>query len=116
MSTFAFEKIVRPFQTPQVSYPTRIFDTTVSAGEEILTFEFGKEGGTKVFQESFAENSTIYQDLTSKEQTRKVHKKRVENEDDPDQFVDVEVIDKLTVKQGQGSKYQKTNFEFKNKE
>ena len=108
-----FENIVRPFQSPQVSYPTRIFDDTTAAAENPV-LELGKEGSSKVFQESYSASNTTYKDQKSKELSRETEKKRIENPDDPAQYVDVENIKKLVLEQGKGSKYQKVEHEFKN--
>jgi hypothetical protein len=108
-----FDYIVRPFQLPQVTYPTRVVDTTQAAAEDIV-LTFGLEGSTKTFSCSFSESVEIYADQTTKEKSRTTQKKRIENPDDPDQHVDVELIKKLTTESGSGSKYQKTNYTFNN--
>src|SRR5262245_54288101 len=108
------ENIVRPFQRREVTYPVRVFDDQPSSDTEDVVLNLGQEGATKAFNESFNNTVNSYEDETSREQSRKTHEKRVENPDDPSQFVNVEVIDKLTVKAGTGKKYQKTNFEFDN--
>lgn len=108
-----FEHIVRPFQTPQVTYPTRVFDTTQEPAEDVVK-TFGQEGSTKAFSVSFESSVTTYKDEKTKEKSREVKKKRIENDEDPTQFVDVELIQKLTTERGGGSKWQKTISEFKN--
>jgi hypothetical protein len=108
-----FEQIVRPFQLPSVTYPTRIFDPTKAAVEDIVK-TFGEEGRPKSYQCSFNENITTYKDEKVKEKSRETSKKRIENPDDSSQHVDVELINKLTTTKGTGSKYQKSEYEFNN--
>jgi hypothetical protein len=108
------EQVVRPFQTKQVTYPARVFDTAQSAAADVIVM-IGQEGATKLFNESFSESVTTYADVTSKEKSRSTEKKHITNPDDDSQFVDVEIIKKLSVEQGEGRTYQKVNFEFNNK-
>jgi hypothetical protein len=109
-----FEQIVRPFQLPNVTYPTRIFDPTKPALVEDVVKTFGEAGKAKNYQCSFNENITTYKDEKVKEKSRTTSKKRIENPDDSSQFVDVELINKLTTTKGAGSKWQKSEYEFKN--
>jgi hypothetical protein len=112
MSTF--DKIVRPFQSPTVTYPTRIFDPTRAPVEAEIDVTYGDDGNAKTFQCSFSENITTYKDEKIKEKSRETKKKRIENPDDSSQFVDVELINKLTTTKGTGKKYQKSEYEFNN--
>lgn len=113
--TNTLEYVVRPFQTKQVTYPARVVDSTVATPATDVLVLIGQEGSTKTFNESFSESVTTYGDVTSKEKSRVTEKKHITNPDDESQFVDVELIKKLTVEQGEGRKYQKINFEFNNK-
>lgn len=108
-----FDHIVRPFQTPQVTYPTRIFDPSRPAVEDVVK-TFGEEGNATSFGTSFQSSVTSYVDQKTKEIDRSTETKRIENESDPSQFVNVELIKKLTTESGKGKKYQKTDYEFKN--
>ena len=112
MSTL--EQIVRPFQRTSVSYPIRIFNPTQKPVEDTVLM-LGKEGSTKTFNESFSEKVTTYKDQEIKEKSRETEKKRIKNPDDETQFVDVENIKKLVTEQGEGSKYQKSTYNFTNK-
>jgi ribosomal protein L3 len=110
-----FEQIVRPFQLPNVTYPTRIFDPTKPAAVEDVVKTYGLEGQAKEYQCSFNSNVTTYKDEKVKEKDRTTSKKKITNPDDESQFVEVELIDKLTTTKGAGSKWQKSEYEFKNK-
>lgn len=112
MSTF--DKIVRPFQLPTVTYPTRIFDPTRAPPAAVVEVLYGEDSNAKSFQCSFSESITTYKDEKVKEKSRETSKKRIENPDDSSQFVDVELINKLTTTKGTGSKWQKSDYEFKN--
>lgn len=112
--TTTLEQVVRPFQTKQVTYPTRVFDTTQQAASDVVVL-IGQDGATKLFNESFSESINTYQDVKSKEKSRSTEKKHITNPADDSQFVDVELIKKLSVEQGQGRTYQKINYEFNNK-
>ena len=112
MSTL--EQIVRPFQRTGVSYPTRIFNPTQKPAEDAVLM-LGKEGSTKIFNESFSQKVTTYKDQEIKEKSRETEKKRITNPDDDSQFVDVENIKKLVTEAGEGSKYQKSTYSFTNK-
>jgi hypothetical protein len=109
-----FEQIVRPFQLPTVTYPTRIFDPTKPVVVEDVVVTYGLEGQAKEYQCSFSENVTTYKDEKVKEKSRETSKKRIENPDDSSQFVDVELIKKLTTTKGTGTKYQKSEYQFNN--
>lgn len=112
--TATLEQVVRPFQTRVVTYPARVFDTTQSDAGDVIVM-IGQQGATKLFNESFSESITTYKDVTSKEKNRTTEKKHITNPSDESQFVDVELIKKLTVEQGTGRQYQKINYEFNNK-
>lgn len=112
MSTL--EQIVRPFQRTGVSYPTRIFDPTKKPAEDAVLM-IGHEGSTKTFNESFSEKVTTYKDQEIKEKSRETEIKRIKNPDDETQFVDVENTKKLVTEQGEGSKFQKSTYNFTNK-
>lgn len=110
----SLEQIVRPFQRTGISYPTRIYDPTAKETKDAVLM-LGKEGSTKTFNESFSQRVTTYKDQEIKEKSRVTEVKRVENPDDASQYVDVEIIKKLTTEQGEGSRYQKSTYTFENK-
>jgi hypothetical protein len=110
----SLEQVVRPFQLPQRTYPQRVVDDTTATTPDDVTIQIGKEGATKLFNESFSESTTSYGDVTSKEKSRSTEKKHITNPDDESQFVDVEIIKKLQVEQGQGRTFQRINYEFNN--
>lgn len=112
--TATLEQVVRPFQTKQVTYPARVVDNTTTVAANVVVL-IGKDGATKTFNESFSENTTSYSDITSKEKSRSTEKKTITNPNDDSQFVDVELIKKLAVEQGEGRTYQKINYEYNNK-
>lgn len=108
------EQVVRPFQSKQVTYPARVFDSTQETAEDVIVL-IGKEGTTKTFNESFSSSITQYTEMKSKEKSRSTEVKHITNKDDDTQFVDVEIIKKLTLEQGKGRTYQKIDYEFNNK-
>jgi hypothetical protein len=116
MSSRVFDNIVRPFQSPQVNYPA-IPSRSGGGGaapSDDVDLTFGLEGKAKIYNCSFSTSVNTYVDTKTKEIDRTTHTKRIENKDDPSQFVDVEVVDKLSVESGKQKKYQKTEYEFKN--
>jgi hypothetical protein len=106
------ERIVRPFAgfpaLPGLAPP----QPAVEPQTENVRLEIGKDSGTKTYSGSFSANVSRYMDANVKEKKRETSEKRVENPDDPSQFVNVERVDKLTTN---GVNGQKTNVEFKNK-
>jgi hypothetical protein len=108
------EQIVRPFQLPNVSYPSRIFDESNPKVVEDPVLEIGREGSTKAFNESFSEDVSTYRDAEIKEKSRETEKKHITNPSDDSQFVDVELIKKLTTEQGKGKDYKQSTYTFNN--
>jgi hypothetical protein len=109
------EQVIRPFQLPTVSYPARIFDESNPKVVEDAVLEIGKVGSTKAFNEAFSENQSTYHDADIKEKSRETEKKHITNPNDDSQFVDVELIKKLTTEQGSGKDYKKSTYSFNNK-
>jgi hypothetical protein len=108
----SLERIVRPFEAfPGLPVPTAPKSTTKDT-EENARLEIGRGANGKTFAGSFSGNVSRYMDANSKEKKRETSEKRVENPNDPDQFVMVERVYKLTTK---GVNGQKSNVEFKNK-
>lgn len=109
----SLELIVRPFQTRDVTPPTKIVgkEKTVESPELML----GDEGG-KAFEVnlSFGANVDVNDKDTYVELKRDTSTKRVENPDDNSQFVDVEVINKLWTRNKLDPNL-KRNYELNNK-
>jgi hypothetical protein len=106
------ERIVRPFAGFPASPGQAPLTPPAQPETENVRLEIGKDAGTKTYNGSFSANISRYMDANTKEKKRETSEKRVENPNDPDQFVMVERVDKLTTS---GVNGQKTNTEFKNK-
>lgn len=107
------ESIVRPFQSPDYSLPaTGPRDPGQPLPTIVLTV--GEEGQGYTFNGSESGTLSSYMDASHKEVSRETHVNRVTNPNDPSQFVDVEVIDKLTVRGNTGKQYEQTQYQFKN--
>ena len=90
----ALELLIRPFERRDVSPPKRIIEQEKPV--EPVAVSFG-EGGNTVFPYrlfTVIEFQTI-DSQTYKELGRESHTKRIENPNDKNQFVEVEVIDRL---------------------
>jgi hypothetical protein len=107
----ALEQLVRPFEAfsglPVPSAPKPSAETQ----DANVRLEIGRGANGKTFTGSFNGTVSRYMDSTVKEKKRETSEKRVENPDDPEQYVMVERVDKLKVN---GVNGQKTNYEFKN--
>lgn len=95
--TATLEGIVRPFQTRDVS-PAFVTPANGPAPQSNTILAYGKSASAKTFQTNYSSNVTYYMDQQSDETERETHVKRVYNEDDKSQYVDVEYIDKLKSK------------------
>jgi hypothetical protein len=106
-----FERIVRPFQTVPFTPPppAAVIDT---AELEDVVLEFGREGTVKTLQGSSSASSTSFTKTESKEVTRETTERRVENPDDPSQYVMVEDTDKIEVESGRQDTYEYRVIEF----
>lgn len=92
------ELAIRPFQTRDVTPPTKIVGKEQDPPETPVMM-LGDEGGT-VFK-LIALSSTSIETVAPtqlKEASREVHSERIENKDDPSQFVEVDVMDKVELK------------------
>ncbi|MDE2284704.1 MAG: hypothetical protein KGK33_08840 [Hyphomicrobiales bacterium] len=105
------ERIVRPFQSKDVTPPQRILNPSEPAVDNVV-LRCGQSGSTKTFNSSFSSTITSYVANKQRELSRDTHVKRVTNPDDETQYVDVELIDKLKTS---GVNGQQTTFTFKNK-
>lgn len=109
------EYIVRPFQTADVTPPSIAVDPNAEP-QPNLVLKFGEQGAIKQLSGSFNSTISSYTDDNHQEVSRETSVKRITNPDDSSQFVDVEVINKLTVEKGEGKEYKKVIFNFKNHE
>jgi hypothetical protein len=106
----SFERIVRPFQTKDVTPPQRIStpdDPTVAN----VTIKCGAVGETKTFNGSHSSQVTAYVKSQRRELARQTSIKRITNPEDASQYVDVEVVDRLKTA---GVNGEETTFLYKN--
>ncbi len=81
------ELTIRPFQSPDVTPPQVVPEGTKR--DDPVNVSAGKEGG-KTFDYSYSFSGTSRSSSDNyKEISRKTEKKRIENPDDPDQFVEI---------------------------
>lgn len=112
-----FESIFRPFAQIGVTPPLK--DNTVGPATPVsnVILRAGKNGQTKAFSGSFSSNETFYMDAVHTEKahspSRETHIKRVFKDNDPvnnpDIWVDIEVIDKIWVR-GPNGQYVQWKF------
>ena len=107
----SLERVVRPFQTKDVTPPKRILQKSEDTVDNVL-IQCGKIGSTKTFNASYSSTITSYVPNQQRELTRDTTTKRVTNPDDASQYVDVELIDKLNAS---GVNGQQTIFTYKNR-
>ena len=83
----SLERTIRPFQLLTVTPPALVLDDTKQS--DPVAVSLGREGG-KTFDYSYSFSSSVHSATDSyKEVSRKSETKRVENPDDPDQFVEI---------------------------
>jgi hypothetical protein len=81
------ELTIRPFQSPEVTPPRVVPEGTKR--DDPVNVSMGKEGGkTFDFSYSFSGQSKSSSD-NYKEVSRRTETRRIENPDDPDQFVEI---------------------------
>jgi hypothetical protein len=107
----SLERIVRPFQSKDVTPPQRIFSPSETPVDNVRIV-CGQTGSTKTFNSSYSSTITSYVENRHRELTRETSVKRITNPEDETQYVDVELIDKLKVS---GVNGQETTFTYKNK-
>jgi len=109
----SLERIIRPFQTHDVSPPQRV-TVAEDADASDVVLAIGVVGSAKTFNGSESGSITTYQDVKIKEKERETETKHITNPDDDSQFVDVELIKKLTTERGSGQTYQKSEYKLNN--
>ncbi len=107
----SLERIVRPFQSKDVTPPRRILAPSEPPVDNVL-IQCGQAGSTKTFNSSYSSTITAYVEAKHRELNRETSVKRITNPDDETQYVDVELIDKLKTS---GVNGQETTFTYKNK-
>jgi len=107
----SLERIVRPFQSRDVTPPQRILNPSAPPVDNVL-IQCGQSGSTKTFNSSFSSTITAYVENKHRELARETTVKRITNPDDETQYVDVELIDRLKTS---GVNGQETTFSYKNK-
>jgi len=107
----SLERIVRPFQSKDVTPPQRILNPSDLPVDNVL-IQCGQVGSTKTFNSSFSSTVTSYVENKHRELNRDTSVKRITNPDDETQYVDVELIDKLKTS---GVNGQETTFSYKNR-
>lgn len=101
------ERVVRPFQSDS-SFPTTRVTLTPPETVENVVIAVGLEGGNvKKMNGSFSLTKSKYCDQKSKTYPKKVVTQRIKNPDDEEQYVDVDVLDKIQTKRGAGQDYLK---------
>lgn len=108
----AFETVVRPFQTIGVAPPVRVVTTQRNTSNVAL--QLGLNGAGRIFNCTESSNMTFYHDRENAEKKRTTETKRVTNPQDENQYIDVELIKKLTVKGGSGLTYEKQILTLEN--
>ena len=93
----SLELLIRPFQSRDVTPPKRIIGAEKTV--DPVNVSIGSPGGTAfVFRAFKVEEFKTEDSFTYREIERKTHTKRIENPDDPSQFVEVERIDQVSLR------------------
>lgn len=112
----SFERIVRPFQTIPFTPVARVVPTEEDELEDIV-LEIGKDrGSVKTMQGSWSSSITAFTIDEGEEITRDVVVRRVENPNDPSQYVDVEDTSKVKWSTGKKDTYKETELTLKTNE
>ena len=90
----SFERIVRPFQSKDVTPPQRVIVPDQQAVDNVV-IACGAVGQTRTFHGSFNLRHARYVEQSYRELSRDVTTKRITNPDDPSQYVDVEVVNAI---------------------
>lgn len=102
------ENIVRPFVRPSVS-PLRI-NTRAPVPADEVECSLGGSGGRSISFQLEGGGFVFINQKNFKETSRKSTLVRVENEDDPNQFVEFCRTDKINFKENKEDKYRKTSY------
>ena len=93
----SLELLVRPFQSKDVTPPKPIIGAEKAV--DPVNVSIGSGGGNALVFRAFTVIEFKTEDsFTYKEIDRKTHIKRIENPDDPSQFVDVERVDQISLR------------------
>ena len=98
----SFERIVRPFQTRDVTPSQRIFDPSEVAQENV-TLKCGEVGSTTTFSGNYSGSVSSYCPSRQREMSRTVETKRIENPDDSTQYVNVEMAKSIKFNENNGA-------------
>ena len=83
----SLERTVRPFQLPAVTPPALVLDETKQS--DPVAVSLGQDGG-KTFDYSYSFSSSVRSATDNyKEVSRKSETRRIENPEDPEQFVEI---------------------------
>ena len=104
------EQIVRPFQDRDVTPPKRVLGMRKEVGPSDV--DFGK-GGSKIFLYSTWATTEAGTINDYREVSRDTKTKRVENPDDPSQYIDIKVTEKLYTR-SETDPSRKLNITFNN--
>ena len=107
------DQVVRPFQSPLIAPSTREPADQSSGSDEVL-LQVGKEGQVKTFNGSISASQSSFVGQVVKEASRKTVSKRVENPDDPSQFVEVANTTRRKTQSGTGQQYTEATRHYKN--
>lgn len=101
------ERIVRPFQTIDRTPPIRRQTSALSNTDPVVV-EIGEDNAEpKILEGSFSQNITLYMDQKQKAKPIDTVVKRVRNKDDESQYVDIEAIERNSIKYGSGKDFQR---------
>lgn len=107
-----YERIVRPFQTVPFSPPAQAVIIAPDEPLEDVLIEIGKQGQVKTMNASSSSSMSSFTKTESKEISRETTERRVENPDDPSQYVVVEDTNKIELESGKQDTYEHRILEF----
>lgn len=108
----SLELLIRPFQSKDVTPPKHIIGAEKTV--DPVNVSIGSAGGTALVFRAFAVIEFHTEDsFTYREVERQTSIKRIESESDPSQFVDVETVDRVLLK-NKVNPDDKRIYEFKN--
>ena len=108
----SLELLIRPFQSKDVTPPKRIIGAEKTVNP--VNVSIGSGGGNAlVFRAWAVLEFTTDDHFTYREVERKTSTKRISSDSDPSQFVDVETVDRVLLK-NKVNPDEKRIYEFKN--